>query len=572
MRLLTHFKRLIRKLLYKSCYKKKQETKDMNEHVKEYLEYFSEITKPKYAVMITGSWGSGKTHYIKKLIKDWNKEEKLLKVEDKEIKLKPIYISLFGLSKTSQINDEMRKQLFPILYSKYVQKGKKILAGITKAALRVNIDVFSEDGDNKKDGQISVTPDIMSIFENDELTISGKKIIVFDDLERCTIPLAEVLGYINYFIEHYDCNVIIISDQVKIKSAENNENEDYKRIKEKIIGQTLEIQCDVESAIQDFIEEIGDKSEDSIKIRTDLYDRKDLIIRVFVASKTNNLRLLRHCLKDLARFIKHIDNQYVKHKNYKEFLDNFIFLFILVYMEFHSGNRKYFDGSEFEYEYMLNDDFKREKSALSNKYTDLTKELNVQYYDSAYRSEYLCDYLEKGYLNKSDINTQIQKTKLFSTYNVAKWTRLTEWWSLEEDEFELCKSNLVDIFFKDEDIALRTIFIMTGLLLLLVEEGYLTMLENEIIKRAKYLLSSYIKGLDKNDRYYVYHGNDFENLEYKFSTSKIDYFHHLKEYTKSELVLFDNLEFEEISANMFSNINDNLNAQYFFERFKYSKQ
>lgn len=566
MKLLTHFKRLIRKLLYKSCYKKKQETKDMNGHVKEYLEYFAGITKPKYAVMITGSWGSGKTHYIKHLIKEWNKNKKSLKVEDKEIKLKPIYISLFGLNKTSQINDEMRKQLFPILYSKYVQKGKNILAGITKAALRVDIDIFSEEGDNKKDGQISVTPDIMSIFENDELTIKGKKIIVFDDLERCTIPLAEVLGYINYFIEHYDCNVIIISDQEKIKSDDNNEIEDYKRIKEKIVGQTLEIQCDVESAIQEFIEEIGDKSEDSIKIRTDLYARKDLIIRVFEASQTNNLRLLRHCLKDLARFIKHIDNQYVKHNNYKEFLDNFIFLFVLVYMEFHSGNQKYFDGSELEYENIQNDNFRNTMQNIENKYITSKNIFVVKYYDSAYPSAYLCSYFKTGVLDKDILESELKQNGFFSSYTLQPWGKLWRWFNLEEKDFKKTKDEVIKKFFNDKDFGLRTIFQITGILLSLIQKQLIEQTKDDIVKRAKELINLRVKNIPKKDRYYIYKKNRFYDIEKYFDDTDNVILDKLIAHSITELRNYEKKEEETSVSNLIFSINDELDRGTFYNK------
>lgn len=51
-------------------------------------------------------------------------------------------------------------------------------------------------------------------FENDNKDeVKGVKFIIFDDLERCQIPMKQLLGFINYFVEHCDCHVVVIGEE-----------------------------------------------------------------------------------------------------------------------------------------------------------------------------------------------------------------------------------------------------------------------------------------------------------------------------------------------------------------------
>jgi hypothetical protein len=78
-------------------------------------------------------------------------------------------------------------------------------------------------------------------------------VIVFDDVERCAIPICHLLGYINKFVEHGGFKVILVANENEIlereKADESNLNA-YRRIKEKLIGKTFEIVPEIESALR----------------------------------------------------------------------------------------------------------------------------------------------------------------------------------------------------------------------------------------------------------------------------------------------------------------------------------
>lgn len=151
-----------------------------NKYIEEYLDYYFDGKKNfEYAVLLNGAWGSGKTWFVKQYIEK-------LKKKDKRV----AYISLNGLSKTSEIDDE----IFRCIHPKLASKGAKILGKVAKGALKAAFR-FDWDGDSKPDGQISAS--VPNIELPDYLKITDKFILVFDDLERCELKKEEVLGYIN---------------------------------------------------------------------------------------------------------------------------------------------------------------------------------------------------------------------------------------------------------------------------------------------------------------------------------------------------------------------------------------
>jgi predicted AAA+ superfamily ATPase len=85
-----------------------------NKHILEFLEYYCDPTHDfDYAVMLTGPWGSGKTHLLVK---------EFLQKREESGTSKYLYVSLYGLSSFRQIEEAFYRKLHPILSS----KGMKI--------------------------------------------------------------------------------------------------------------------------------------------------------------------------------------------------------------------------------------------------------------------------------------------------------------------------------------------------------------------------------------------------------------------------------------------------------------
>ena len=178
----------------------------MNKHIKKYLESYLTLDKPEFAILLTGKWGSGKTYFIDKFIKDNKKEE--------EIKF--IKISLFGLKEVDSIDEQIFQNLHPFLGNKYV----KLTGNLVKNSLKFGMKLDWKD-DAKSDG--TSTLDLSKFNPLDFFSDKKSKIkiiFVFDDLERTDIELIEVLGYINYLVEQSEFNVIILANEEKLIEEE----------------------------------------------------------------------------------------------------------------------------------------------------------------------------------------------------------------------------------------------------------------------------------------------------------------------------------------------------------------
>ena len=155
------------------------------------------------AILIDGEWGSGKTFFVKDKI--------INKIADKQF----IYVSLYGVKNTQDVT----KQIYVL--SNLDLKGKALHAGNTVLTLFSSVFSFSANGLNIDLDSITTESFMKRIDISD-------KVLVFDDLERCYIPIGEILGYINTFVEHNHMKVIIIANQKEIAIRKHEENQELK--------------------------------------------------------------------------------------------------------------------------------------------------------------------------------------------------------------------------------------------------------------------------------------------------------------------------------------------------------
>lgn len=141
--------------------------KDPNAHLKNYVDYYRGLEAPGFAVLITGDWGTGKTHLVRHLL-PWDQEQSY-------------YISLFGLKAPEDIISAIYAAMYPD-----TDKLQKLIGGVGEATKGVSVAGFGVGGVG------SVLAGLVAAQMKRE--VDSSKVIIFDDLERSDISPKALLG------------------------------------------------------------------------------------------------------------------------------------------------------------------------------------------------------------------------------------------------------------------------------------------------------------------------------------------------------------------------------------------
>lgn len=225
------------------------------------LETYLEEEKTDYAVMISGEWGIGKTHFLK------NEIFKLFR----KLGYRCIYVSLIGY------NNEIR------LENKIFQTFNPFYNPSTKSATEIEAEYLES---------FTVDP------ENTKAPLPSKTVLCFDDLERIDDNFFEsAMGLMNTFIEHNQTKCIFLC----YENILNEKVKRYREIKEKYIRYTYPFTPDFSDIIKSNNETKNSYSEEEISI----------ILTMFRKGNSSNLRTLFYILS----IFKLWNNNLVKIKN-----------------------------------------------------------------------------------------------------------------------------------------------------------------------------------------------------------------------------------------------------------------
>ena len=390
---------------------------DKNSHVKEFIDYYCNLdVDPEYALLIVGSWGSGKSHLVQDRIAELNKQNKALKF---------LYVSLYGITCTEDIETKFFQLLNPILSSK-----KMVLAGrIAKAVLRGSLKI-DLDGNGKHGATAELA--VPSINLADYMTDTRNYILVFDDLERCTMDLNRVLGYINYFVEKEGYKVILIADEDKLTKPIDDSNPQFSLIKEKLIGKTLTVEADIEAVFGEFLKQAVKDD----KLRRTLTKNKIQIIQIFEASNYNNLRSLRKTLMDFDRLWQKLPKGI---QDNHELISSFLKLFTILSIEIYSGSITHNEIHRLighsPVTRVMREKYEKESDG-DKKYKDIENKYETSFFETLIDVNEWKEIFSGRGINEKTIIKTLKLSKYFSEENTPDWIKLWHLYELDDDEFD----------------------------------------------------------------------------------------------------------------------------------------
>jgi hypothetical protein len=263
-----------------------------NQHVVDAIRAYCEFRYPqRHALMVNGKWGSGKTYLLEEV------REGLIDHRPSGDRNKPLYITLYGVKDSAEIGEQIYQQMHPLLSHKGTRFVGALIKGILKTTVKIDLSELHK-------GDLSLGSQLPDVKVSELLDGATQRVIIFDDFERAIMSPVDLLGYINPFVEHDSCKVIILANEEAIKDTDGI----YKDRKEKTVGQTLQVTADVEAAFSAFMIEV-----DTLDLRTYYQRHRADTINVFADSKLDNLRLLKQFLWDFERLWSLLTNEQRQH-------------------------------------------------------------------------------------------------------------------------------------------------------------------------------------------------------------------------------------------------------------------
>ncbi|MDE9613663.1 KAP family NTPase [Citrobacter portucalensis] len=421
----------------------------VNKHLRTYLEYYNTLVNPKYAVLVDGEWGVGKTHLINEIFKEKQK----------------IYVSLFGLTTVQEIHSAVFVKMYPNR-----SRIKRFLNWFGNSSLKAN------------DVTLAIGPLIGNIAnalikEN----VDNSKPIIFDDLERCRINQKDIFGAINKYVEHHQCKVIVIAHDKKLQKGLTDK-------KEKIFGQILKVSPDVQDAFNQFVKR--SKAPQAFECV------KDIIYKSFIASQCKSLRVLDYVINDCARLLPYIPNSLYKDKR---LLSELFVLFTAIDINFRLGKLtdKDIELRNSVYYYMKKEeDAKNIFDEIKENYKEHEVYINID--SDLISNEVLSNTIINGLYIKEQIQDCISKSRHFmKPENYGPWFTILSFDSCKTDEVDKALEELYARFKNMQIIEKGEIQHSINVLFLLSDARHIDKSFDEIYS----FFLDYVKKLQHNDKF-----------------------------------------------------------------------
>lgn len=442
------------------------------EEIIEIIKTYYSDNNSQYAILLNGEWGCGKTSFVKNKI--------LPEIEDS------VYVSLYGLNNTSDINKKILYSIMNKKMNKKIKKEGKILGSGYRSFSSAISSIFKIPLPDAK--SIDVT-ELMSNFID-----FSKKLIIFDDLERVNISINEVLGFINDYVEHKNVKCIIVANENEIEklNIDNNyelkiiscldnnieygekkvnswQNDDtiakpkiedikkrvnktyntenkYKLIKEKLIGKTIDYVPNMENIINNLLE----KYVKNKKYYEYLKSQKNLLVETLKKDNCHNIRTVIFLLNEYESIFDQIKKQQYAEKENR----------ILELTFINAINMSVLLKNGVEIKQKLNG----AKYSGATSFTDDGLQKMTDYFTAF---DFISDYLSSSSLNLSQMRNNLNQYITVEIENALPnddpYFNLEAYWELEDGEIKGYLDKMIQNFHYGYQVFPKLLRIVSGL-------------------------------------------------------------------------------------------------------------
>ncbi|MGN7986467.1 MULTISPECIES: P-loop NTPase fold protein [Pedobacter] len=355
-----------------------------------------------YALMLTASWGAGKTYFLKNRV-----FSKVL-----ETGYKPIIVSLFGISSMEELKDKIFVSVYPLIENKYLKAGFPIVKLLMKAADITKLwggELLSHLADGADEAKNELKTQRFNFLALEKL------LICFDDLERIDAEMLKdnsVLGFINSLVEQSNTKVIIVANEGKLPP------DLFGEIKEKTIGNTLHFRQTFSPTFANIIENLQNTTSHYKSFLQEHCKTIENLLK-YENEKDVNYRTLNYLLSYYAPIFQFIKSE-LKNGEWKDYQEKLLYstlrFSLMICVEFKKGRIEYHkkQGLEKGIEYQINrmyDEIKKDRiveygEETINKYFPNE---DYDYYESIF------DYLTGGNI----FNGTTFKKEVQTNYNMV---------------------------------------------------------------------------------------------------------------------------------------------------------
>lgn len=315
-----------------------------NGELNQFILHYLTKDKTHSAIMLTGSWGTGKSYYIQNVLVPFLKEDH---------KKECVTVSLYGLKSISEVS----KNIYLELRAKALSaKGEAAIAGklIAKTIAKGVVGRLGID--------LSVDSSTMQeLYESVDLS---NRLVILEDVERSQIGILELLGYVNSLVEQDGVKVLLVAneeeilknhyceetelsafeqgwldDEQKPRSVKqmSEDAQKYLSVKEKTVSDTVQFTGEYTSAILQII----DSFDNSMlkKFANDASART--ILNLMDIYKHHNLRSLIFACQKSVDIMESLDAPYGE-----DFVESIFFGIICFTFRFKAGKNLKWDENE----------------------------------------------------------------------------------------------------------------------------------------------------------------------------------------------------------------------------------